>query len=146
MATKLEIAKTGIRLYSIWGGIQERCYSVTSKAYHRYGGRGIAVEWGSFDEFFNDMSVGHSFDKSLDRIDNNGNYSKENCRWATAKEQGNNRRSNRLLTKDGITMTLSEWSTKTGIKRSAISQRLDYYGWTVEKALTVPTATRKKRT
>lgn len=131
-------AKEAIRLYSIWQQINSRCNNLTDKAYHRYGGRGIKVEWQDFDQFYLDMVETHQFHLTLDRVDNDGNYSRENCKWATRMEQANNRSTNTVLELDGVKHTIQEWSRKLGMKKSVISMRLNKYGWSVEKALTTP--------
>lgn len=98
--TKHSLSET--RLYKIYLGMKQRCYNTKNHAYKHYGGRGITIcaEWldkdNSFINFYNwAMSNGYRSDLSIDRIDVNGNYEPCNCRWATAKEQQNNRRNNR---------------------------------------------------
>lgn len=102
------------RLHNIWLDIKKRCNSVTNQAYERYGGRGIQVckEWMEDYMNFYNWAVSHGYNEnlSIDRIDNNGNYEPNNCRWTTKKQQANNRRTNVYITKDGITKTLAEWS------------------------------------
>lgn len=127
------------RLHEIWVGMRKRCNNKKCKCYKSYGGRGITVcnEWKDFESFYNWAIVnGYSDNLSLDRIDVNGNYCPENCRWATMKVQMNNTRRNRLITYNGETHTAAEWSELTGIKSSVIRERIDRYGWPVEKALT----------
>lgn len=126
--------------YKAWCGMKERCTGQGRKDYSRYGGRGIAVceRWlHSFENFFADMGERPSKGHSIDRIDVNGNYSPENCRWATASEQQNNTRRNRVIAYNGVTQTLHHWSVATGIKQGTIWKRLKD-GWSVEEALTIP--------
>lgn len=115
--TKEKTFKHGMSLtatHRVWAGIKARCTNKNDKYYPRYGGRGIKVcdRWlHSFENFYADM--GEKPEKmSLDRIDNNGNYCPENCRWATVKTQNNNRRTNIYITYRGKTMTLKQWCEK----------------------------------
>lgn len=106
--------------------MNRRCYNPKLREWHRYGGRGISVcdRWrNSFAAFLEDMGdPGPGF--QLDRVDNDAGYSKTNCRWATAKANSNNRRDNRLITANGETLTLAQWSDRTGLCRSSIQRRI----------------------
>lgn len=135
------------RIYNCWLNMKHRCYYKNSKCYKDYGGRGIEVcdEWKNSFENFRDwaLSNGYSDNLTLDRIDVNGNYCPENCRWATRKEQQLNRRTNVLYTLNGVTMTESQWSEKLGGNDTLVCSRLKR-GWTIEEALTIPANTRKR--
>lgn len=120
-------------------GMLQRCYYPAHKDYHRYGGRGITVcaRWReSFENFLADMGPRPSPQHSIDRIDNDGPYSPENCRWATGAEQGRHKCSNRVISALGKTMTLIEWGEVTGIAHELIRARIDRLGWTAEAAVT----------
>ena len=136
------------RLYSIWLDMIYRCHNPENPNYKRYGERGILVcdEWkNDVRAFYNwAMQNGYSDDLTIDRIDNNGNYCPENCRWTTKKEQANNRRSNVFITRNGETKTMKQWSFETGIPYQVVWQRIQKLGWDTERALTEP-ARRKKR-
>ncbi len=84
------------RLYNIWSWIQERCYSNNSESFHRYWGRGIKCEWIKIQDFINDMYPTYKEWLTIDRIDNDWHYCKENCRWATKLEQAHNTSSNKI--------------------------------------------------
>ena len=129
------------RLRRIWWGMQGRCFKKNNTNYHNYGGRGITVcdEWNDFEKFYSDIGKTYNKDLTLDRIDNDKGYSKENCRWATMKEQHNNRRGNTRITFNGETKTISEWADKLDMKYGALLCRLIKYGWSVEQALTIST-------
>jgi hypothetical protein len=100
-----------------------------------YGAVGVSVceEWAVFENFYTDMGP-RPDGTSLDRIDSKGDYCKENCRWATPKEQANNTSRNRHLICDGVRRTLSEWADVSGTDRKVISSRLRL-GWSVEEAI-----------
>ena len=101
------------RIYKIWKGMIKRCHTKTSRSYPNYGGRGIVVEepWrSSFESFYSDMGEGYRDGLSIEREDNNGNYCKGNCHWATMIEQGNNKRNNIPVTFDGRTQNVAEWA------------------------------------
>jgi len=126
--------------YSVWSAMRNRCSYPGDVSFDNYGGRGIRVcsEWDlSFESFYRDMGPRPSLEHSIDRKDNDGPYCKENCRWATRKEQCNNRRSNHLVTYLGETYTISQWSDRLGISKHVIASRLRK-GWSVERALTQP--------
>lgn len=130
----------GTRLYHIWYGMKARCNNPKSPSYKMYGGRGITVcdEWmGGFEPFSRwALENGYAENLSLDRIDNSKGYSPSNCRWATAREQANNTRRNRFVTSGGETLSVTEWSRRTGIKQTTLSRRIHSDKWSVEDALT----------
>lgn len=131
---------TKTRMYKIWQSMHERCEREKHEHYENYGGRGITVceEWREFEPF-RDWAVasGYSDKLSIDRINTDGNYCPENCRWVTMKEQQNNKRNNRRITYNGETHTITEWSEITGIKKTTIKERLNM-SWSNEKTLTTP--------
>ncbi len=132
--------------YRRWVNMRHRCVDVNCKFYSNYGGRGITVceRWqgpNGFPNFLSDM--GHPPEgMSLDRIDNNGNYTPENCRWAKAKTQSRNRRTNRLITHDGRTQTLADWAEEFGISDLLVSNRMGR-GWAIGDALAKPRSYKK---
>lgn len=121
----------------------KRCANTKSQNYRLYGGRGIYVcdRWGKFENFLLDMGEAPR-GLSLDRIDSNGPYSPDNCRWATAKQQSQNSRQPILVTFHGETMNYTEWGKRIGIKGSNIKWRIDA-GWPLEIALTTPRVWRR---
>lgn len=124
--------------YETWRHMNERCYQSSCKLYTNYGGRGIKVHpsWRrSYPTFLADMGRKPTTKHSLDRFpDNDGNYRPGNCRWATAKEQNNNRRSNHLVVFAGRTQTISAWAEELGVSKATIGWRLRN-GWAVARAL-----------
>ncbi|QGH73079.1 MAG: homing endonuclease [Podoviridae sp. ctviO18] len=137
--------KSAHALYWIFSSINARCNNKNSKSYKDYGGRGIKVLWKSFEEFYKDMSVSYQRhlkkygrrNTSIDRIDNNGHYSKQNCRWATHQEQCLNHRGNRLVTYKGITKPLILFAREFGLDYRMLHLRLKR-GWSIEETLTTP--------
>jgi hypothetical protein len=126
--------------YKSWQGMKTRCMSPTDPGYPNYGGRGISVceEWrDSFEQFLSDMGPKPTPQHTLDRINNAGNYEPGNCRWASPRTQGRNRRSNHLLTHNGQTKPLVEWAEAAGITQRSLWMRL-LKGWPVERAVTMP--------
>lgn len=124
--------------YHVWFSMVARCENPKHKSYKDYGGRGIKVcdRWKDFRNFLEDMGDVPT-KLSLGRIDGNGNYSKDNCRWETWKEQANNRRSSKIITFNGKTQTLKQWADELGFPSDALGHRL-YAGWDIERALTEP--------
>lgn len=136
----------GTRLYNIWSGMKSRCYCKTSSRYKYYGERGIKVcdEWLHDFQAFYDWAMANGYDDTLtiDRIDVNGNYEPDNCRWSTEQEQCNNRTTNRMIGYKGETYTLSQLSELCGVPYFTLRSRLDS-GWSVEKALSTPITKRR---
>lgn len=104
-------------LYSTYNNIIDRCNNINNKWYKNYWWRWIKCEWNSFEEFYKDMWDKPSDLYSIDRIDVNWNYNKENCKWANQKEQWRNRRNNTYLTYNWKTMCLSEWCEELWVKK-----------------------------
>jgi hypothetical protein len=127
------------RSHNIWCGIHSRCYDPNSQSYEGYGGRGIIVceRWhgpNGFANFLLDMGEPPSQEYSLDRKNNDGPYSPENCKWSDRYEQARNTRRNRYLTAQDQTYCISQWSEITGLKQGLIAARVRR-GWSDEEAL-----------
>jgi hypothetical protein len=134
-------------LYRVWSTMKRRCHAPTNQKYKNYGARGIKVcaEWKKdFSEFYR-WATKNGFQRGLtiDRIDVNGDYCPENCKWSTLIEQAQNKTNNRNIEFCGKTMSISSWERETGICRKTISDRL-YKGWSVGEALTKPIKSHKK--
>ena len=139
---------TKTKFYKKWIMMKRRCYDKKCQAYKHYGGRGIKVcdRWLKFENFRDDMyqsylehakKFGHK-NTTIERKNNNGNYCKENCRWATLIEQGNNKTNSRYLVYNGKKLTITQWADIVGISENVIRFRLDKYGWNIKDALTIP--------
>jgi hypothetical protein len=134
--------------YKIWSGIRQRCLNPKHRLYSYYGERGIKIDpkWeASFEQFLRDMGPRPSAQYTIDRIDNNGHYNKENCAWRTRKQQARNRRDNLLLTHNGKTQTMVEWAEELGINSNTLHARINQYGWSAERALSEPVHTENRR-
>lgn len=139
-------ARVKSKEYGAWTRMLSRCNSPTHHKYKDYGARGITVsqEWLSFEVFYTDMGVCPGSEYSIDRMDNSLGYYKENCRWATRKEQMRNRTVNRKLTFQGKTLCVAEWAEALGIPGSVIFKRLRM-GWSTEDCLLKPISTKHQR-
>lgn len=124
--------------HNSWRGMVERCNNPKHEFYRYYGGRGVSVceRWLSFDNFYYDMG-----DKpkgcSIDRINTNGNYELNNCRWSTIKEQARNARSNRLIKYKDRVQCVAAWAEERGMNKNVLEMRL-LRGWPVEEAIERP--------
>jgi hypothetical protein len=122
-------------LYSSWQQMISRCTNTSHGRYRDYGGRGVGVadRWLSFAAFVEDMGdrpPGHQ----IERIDNEKGYTPDNCRWASRIDQARNKRNNRMLAYQGLTLSVAAWADVTGIRESTIRRRLAL-GWAAERAL-----------
>jgi hypothetical protein len=127
--------------YQVWAGAIARCYNEKKKAYPYYGGRGITVCAGwrnSFEKFYADMGPRPTPKHTLERKDNDGNYSKKNCVWDTRLAQARNTRQVKRYTFNGKTLCLTEWAEELGVPHSSLESRIHKHGWSVERALSTP--------
>jgi hypothetical protein len=140
--TKHGLKKT--RLYRLWNTIKRRCYNKSFEKYKNYGGRGITMcdEWKNDFKSFHDWAYANGYDENtkrgdctIDRIDVNGNYEPNNCRWATNKEQQRNRSNNHFITYEGKTHCISEWAEILDIKPSYLYQKLKKDNFDIKKLL-----------
>ena len=129
--------KKGTKIYNIWRGMRDRTMHSSHRQYKDYGGRGIKVcdEWQDFKTFYNwAINNGYKDGLTIDRINNNGNYCPNNCKFSTREEQANNKRNNHILTFKGESHNVTEWANKFGVSHCAILMRLKR-GWSIEKTL-----------
>jgi len=140
--------RSGDPIHNVWGEVVQRCTNPKSTSYSRYGERGVTIcdAWRDFAVFLADMGDRPSDNHSIDRIDNDGNYScgkcsnciqngwSLNCRWATPEEQANNKRNNLVVTVDGKSMTAAQWEKTTGVSQKKIRQRISR-GWSDKEAV-----------
>lgn len=126
------------KVYYVWKAMLDRCYRVRNKQYMGYGGRGIIVcrRWMNFENFMLDIGDRPTEKHTLERRDNNGHYTPNNCYWATRVEQNRNKRNNRYITIDNVTLPLASWCEKFNIDQTVVSKRLRR-GWSMYEALTL---------
>jgi len=131
-----KLKRTGT--YSTWNSMKNRCDNPRAQDYYLYGARGISVcdRWRDFKNFYADMGEKPA-GLTIERIDINGDYEPSNVRWATRAEQTRNTRSNRNLTVNNLTLCVTDWAIKVGVRRNLIYQRLNA-GWEIERAIFTP--------
>ena len=136
--------KTNSRLYAVWNSMKQRCYNANSTAYHRYGGRGIKMcqEWRDDFSAFERWAISNGYNDTLkrgactiDRVDNNGDYTPDNCRWVSQQEQMNNVSYNHNITINGETHTIAEWSRIADMPYARLLQRITKYEMRPEDAI-----------
>ena len=136
------------RLFRIWAGMISRCKNKTQSGYKNYGGRGISVckEWNDSFSVFKDWAFAHGYNDNLtiERIDVNGNYCPENCKWITKAEQNNNTRQSHFVTIEGKTLTIKQWCDVYGISDKVVRCRIRR-GWSEVNAITKPKFFRKSK-
>lgn len=130
------------KVHYAWSAMLQRCRNPREARYHDYGGRGISVcaRWFTFENFYADMGNPPTKQHSLERIDNNGNYEPDNCKWATPAEQQNNLRNNRRLTVGNVTQTYTAWARISPVARNTIVDRIER-GWEAHRAVFHPPLT-----
>lgn len=129
------------KIYHAWHKMLMRCINPTVKAYPYYGGRGVTIceRWHKFENFYADMGPRPSPKHSIERIDNDGNYCPENCKWVTMAEQNSNKRNNIVVEFWGEKMCLAEAARRAGIRYTTLKRRIVELKWSLERALTEPT-------
>ncbi len=134
------------RLYHTWNNMVRRCSDPRRPDYPRYGGRGIKVcdRWLEPENFYADMGDPPAAAMSLDRIDNDGDYSPENCRWATISQQCRNQRKSILITYNGVTKPMLDWAEEFGLGGGTLKTRIFTLGWPVDKALLTPVKSKRR--
>lgn len=130
--------KSSTKLYHVWASMKNRCNNMNDTNYHHYGGRGITYspEWEKFEPYYEwSINNGYREGLSIDRIDVNGNYEPSNCRWVTMSFQQNNKRDNVLITYEGETNNIKQWSDILGVSYNLLHGRLYKYGMDLVKVI-----------
>ena len=136
--------ESGTRLHNIWAGMVSRCRDRGNSIFSYYGGRGISVcpEWFVSYVVFRDWALTHGYytDLELDRKDNNGNYTPDNCQWVSESRNCRNRRSNILVSAFGENKIIIEWweDPRCSVDYQTLRQRIQKYGWDAERAISTP--------
>lgn len=142
IARNYKHGQTNTKLHTHWMAMKQRCLNPNTEYYYLYGGKGIKVydEWLTNFNAFAQQAISNGYDDSLslDRIDSNGNYSPENCRWITMKGQANNISRNHHIVYKGESLTLSQASDKYNIPYNTLKQRINLLHWTADKAIETP--------
>lgn len=141
LRAKKKYTPTTRKIKQVWDSMIYRCTNPNSRVYSKYGGRGITVcsEWLSFTSFMDwSLRNGYAPRLTIERIDNDKGCSPDNCKWATYKEQENNKSSNHIVTYLGEAHTVMWWSEHTGINFSTLRQRISDRNWSVERSLLTP--------
>lgn len=135
------------RLYHIWKNMRQRCGNPRKPDYQYYGGRGIKIDkrWDDYNEFEKwALANGYTDELTIDRINVDGNYTPENCRWVSMTEQARNMSRNRMLEYNGEKHCIAEWGEILGISPKVLGLRINAYHWSIERTLTTPVRAEEK--
>lgn len=137
------------RINNIWRGLKQRCYNPKRIQYKYYGEKGIKIcqEWLNDFQTFYDWAIANGYQENLtiDRINRDGNYEPSNCRWVTWRLQANNKQNVPLYSYKGLKLSIAEWSRRYNMDTETLRERIKYYGWSIEKALTTPVRSRNPK-
>lgn len=138
------LARAYPNLYGVWNNLKQRCVNPNNPGYKYYGGRGISVcgEWREFFPFLTwALDNGYKPDREIDRINNDGPYCPDNCRWVSRKNSANNRSSTYRITAFGETKSLHQWISDPRCVRmhpTSLRHRIEKLRWEAERAITIP--------
>jgi hypothetical protein len=142
----LRIPEEYIHEYRCWLSLKNRCSYDRFKKYYSLKGIVVCESWLCFENFISDMGKAPTEKHTVDRIENNKGYCKDNCRWATMKEQARNRSNNHIITAFGKSLTIAEWAENININQFTLRDRINRYEWNIEDALTTPSRPKRKNT